>query len=609
MRSPETGRSMSTKPETAERTAVQDLRESLEGLERLAQEFNALDLARRAQDAREPLERGELWIVVVGQFKRGKSTLLNALLGEAVLPTGVVPVTSVVTCLRWARERGLRVVFEDGRESEAPLASLPDFVSEERNPTNHLGVTLVEVGLPTPLLEGGLVLVDTPGIGSMDPGATGRAYAFLPRVDAAILVLSPDPPMGEVEGVYLQALLEHTEHLIFVLNKVDLHPEDDWMEAIEFNRRELARVRGVSPEEVDVVPVSSTLALRGRREGIQRLRQCLLEMVREKGGEVSRDAALRRLQAIATELRARLRVEERAIRLSDANLEERLVKLEDLRRELALRREEVHPILVDASRRLVERAAESLRDRADEVEDSLVESVRVVLEEHPELGNAALIRSVSDRLTLDVSGAFDAWWVENQARFRGGLREAMIRTAKGVDATGSTLASWVEEELGVVLPTPPPPKDLLDSHDFYYHVQGMRPELTVDVLGLLLPRKIFRWRLGRKARRLVAGDLDRNVGRIRGDLLYRAQETVRGFFAELQRRALAAEEGIRTALVRAARAHAGAREEGVTALERLAEGAGALEGILGTAGGEAPISVCVPAAAHQGGRVEAGDES
>ena len=96
---------MSTKPEAADRTAVQDLRESLEGLERLAEEFNALDLARRAQDAQEPLERGELWIVVVGQFKRGKSTLLNALLGEAVLPTGVVPVTSVVTCLRCARER------------------------------------------------------------------------------------------------------------------------------------------------------------------------------------------------------------------------------------------------------------------------------------------------------------------------------------------------------------------------------------------------------------------------------------------------------------------------------------------------------------------------
>ena len=91
--------------------------------------------------------------------------------------------------------------------------------------------------------------------------------------------------------------------------------------------------------------------------------------------------------------------------------------------------------------------------------------------------------------------------------------------------------------------------DLVDSHDFYYHVQGMKPELTVDLLGLLVPKAVFRWRLRRRAHRLVAGDLDRNVGRIRGDLLYRAQETVRGFFSELERRAIAAEEGIERALI------------------------------------------------------------
>ncbi len=561
-------------------TAV-GLRRALEELETLALEFHASDLAHRASQAKEPLERGEIWVVVVGQFKRGKSTLVNALLGEAVLPTGVVPVTSVVTHLRWAPERRLRVILENEEEITAPVSSLPDFVSEEGNSANHRGVSLVEVGLPASLLEGGLVLVDTPGVGSLDAGATGRAYAFLHRVDAAVLVLSPDPPLGEAEGAYLRALLEHTRHLLFVLNKVDLFPEVAWREAVAFNRRELARVQGIAPNEVEIVPVSSTLAADGKGGGIPRLREQLLDLVRGRGHEVSRDAGLRRLQAIGGELRARLRVEEKAIRLSDANLEDRLERLAELRRELALRRQEVRPVLVDASRRLAEGAASSLRARVAEIHASLVDSLVQSVDRHPELGNAALVRFVSDRLQAELSAAFDAWWTENEDELRGSLRDAMTRAANSVDATGSTLSAWVEEELGVALPTPPPPVDLVDSHDFYYHVQGMKPELTVDLLGLLLPRSLFRWRLRRRTRRLVAEDLDRNVGRIKGDLLYRSQETVRAFFSELERRALAAEEGIQTALIRASRTHAGAQQAGVAALTRLAEGTDTLEALLG----------------------------
>jgi len=210
------------------------------------------------------------------------------------------------------------------------------------------------------------------------------------------------------------------------------------------------------------------------REALERL-----ERVAEEFGAPD----LGRRARMAGELRGRLQVEEKAIRLSGENLEDRLRRLGELRRELAMRRAEVRPVLLDATRRLVERA------------------------------------------------------------------------------TASTLSAWVQEELGVVLPSPPPPAELVDFHHFYYHVQGMRPELTVDLLGLLLPRRLFRWRFRRGAHRLVAEDLDRNVGRIRGDILYRAQETVRAFLAELARRAVAAEDGIERALIRATRIRAGEHAE------------------------------------------------
>lgn len=579
------------------------LRDALKGLEELVGAFNAPDLVQRIWEAREPLDRGELWIVVVGQFKRGKSTLLNALLDDRVLPSGLAPVTSVVTHIRWAQERGLRVTFMDGTERSVPLSEIGVFVAEEGNPGNRRGVLKVEVGLPSPLLEGGGVMVDTPGIGSLDSGATERAYAFLPRVDAAVVVLSPDPPLGDVERSFLQALLAHTDHLLIVLNKIDLFPDEAWQEALAFNRRELGRILAVAPETIEVLPVSAAHALDGEGGGISTLRDRLLDLVRERGEEVSRVAALRRLRVAAGEFRGRLQVEEKAIRLSDAGLEARLTQLTELRRELAARRQEVRPVLLEATRRLVESATASLRDRATDGRESIAGSLRALVEAKPVPGNAALVRAVSEELFRGVSAVFDSWWGEHDGAVRGRLKDAMSRTAKGVDATGSTLSQWVNEELGVILPAPPPPLDLVDSHDFYYHVQGMRPELTVDMLQLLLPRGIFRRLLRSRIPRLVAQDLELNVGRIRGDLLYRAQETVRGFFAELERRAVEAEDGIETALARALRVRAEERDKGAAELDRLAGGLQTLEDIL--AGVEEEPS---PGLAGGRGNVDAGME-
>jgi hypothetical protein len=362
-----------------------------------------------------------------------------------------------------------------------------------------------------------------------------------------------------------------------------------------FTLQGLASIQGVGQEEIRLIPVSATRDMHQGGEGVGELRDRLKELVRERGEEVSREAALRRLNGVADELRARLEVEERAIHLSGATLEDRLEGLGELRRELALRREEIQPILMDSTRRLVETATASLRERAGGVRAAVERALQACLvAEAPRGGNGALVQAITGELQTAVSGVFDAWWAENEEEVRGRLREAMTRAARGVDATGSTLTAWVEEELGVTLPTPPPPLDLVESHDFYYRVQGLRPELTVDFLWLLLPRFLFQGWIRRKIPRLVAKDLELNVGRIRGDLLYRFQETMRGFFAELNRRALAAEEGVRTALMRALEAQAGEREGGAVELERLVGGKDALERILARVGKTDPALASVP---------------
>ena len=83
------------------------------------------------------LDAARLRVLVVGEAKRGKSTLINALLGRDVLPSGVTPLTAVATTVRYSDDSRIEVAFLDGHEEKHPLTALADFVTEARNPRNQ----------------------------------------------------------------------------------------------------------------------------------------------------------------------------------------------------------------------------------------------------------------------------------------------------------------------------------------------------------------------------------------------------------------------------------------------------------------------------------------
>jgi predicted GTPase len=171
----------------------------LETLEQLATEAGAEHLATEVHALSDRVRSGLFNVVCVGQFKRGKSTLLNALIGDPVLPMGVVPVTAVVTILGYGRERRVRVRFEGHAWQDVDPEALAEYVSEKANPENRKGVAAVEVFMASPLLASGMCLVDTPGVGSVFAGNSETTRAFLPHVEAALVVLGADPPRSADE--------------------------------------------------------------------------------------------------------------------------------------------------------------------------------------------------------------------------------------------------------------------------------------------------------------------------------------------------------------------------------------------------------------------------
>jgi len=106
-------------------------------------------------------------LAVLGQFKRGKSSLMNAIIGRELLPIGMLPLTSAITVLKYGPIERL-VVRRDGSNfpEELPVSALAEYVTEKGNPANRKKVQTACVELPVPFLRRGIEFVDTPGIGS-----------------------------------------------------------------------------------------------------------------------------------------------------------------------------------------------------------------------------------------------------------------------------------------------------------------------------------------------------------------------------------------------------------------------------------------------------------
>ena len=152
----------------------------------LGEELGAPYIADDGRALAARVSEGRFYLACIGQFKRGKSTLINALIGEPVLPVGFIPVTAVPTVIRFGAHPRARVQARDGSWQEIAVSDLNQYVSEEHNPENTKGVTGVEVFVPSALLSTGMCLVDTPGLGSVFTGNTAATQAFIPHIDAAL---------------------------------------------------------------------------------------------------------------------------------------------------------------------------------------------------------------------------------------------------------------------------------------------------------------------------------------------------------------------------------------------------------------------------------------
>jgi hypothetical protein len=299
------------------------------------------DLTTRLTMAKRRLDDPAFRVLVVGEFKQGKSSLVNALLNAPVCPVDDDIATSAPTAVQYGEQLGARVLYAPPAEDpdaepeavEVPVDRVREYVTEAANPENERRVQWVEIGVPRKLLADGLVLVDTPGVGGLGSVHGAITAAALPMADGVLFLSDASQEFSQPEMTFLKQALSLCPNVCCVLTKTDFYPA--WRKILDLDAGHLADEK----LELEIVPVSAVLrqeALRSddrelnAESGFPRLLESLRTEIVGDGERRGVQAVCSELLAVVDQLESQFRAEEKALGTPEG--------AEELQRDLELAR-------------------------------------------------------------------------------------------------------------------------------------------------------------------------------------------------------------------------------------------------------------------------------
>ncbi len=475
-------------------------------------------------------------IVVMGQFKRGKTTFINSLLGARILPSSVVPLTSVNTVLRYGEEVRAEVHYLDGRTEEIGLERIPAFVTEKENPENRLGVKRVEVSYPSRYLKDGVCLVDTPGTGSTYLHNDETAYSYLENADAVVFMVSADPPVSRSELDFLHRIRKHVRKVFFVQNKVDYLEEEDREESLTFNRQVISRALDL--DEVKIHPLSARQALEAQlrgdassleESGLPRFSAALESFLVNEKGWVFLETCIKNTQKLLGDEMAAMELE---AGLLSHPLEDLKEKVEEFHRQMeviAREREEIRYLIEGDRRHLVTEVldadVEAFKARAT---DPLLHRYHSFFEENKHLSGAELAAALGGFIQEEIRETFSEWRSVEEERLSEQFKLMERRYRDRANSISNRILEIAGHLFGISLPTLEAELDLSEEGEFWFHL-GDPPsdlEMIIGTVVRSLPRKLSHRLLRKSKQEDLLMLFDRHCGRVRYDFYLRLQKSV-----------------------------------------------------------------------------------
>ncbi len=513
-------------------------------LAELADEFDADQVAADARSVAERVSEGRFYVACIGQFKRGKSSVLNALVGDSVLPTGVVPVTTVPTIVRYGSHAAARLRLEAaGGWTDIPVKTVDEYVSEEKNPENAKHVAALEIFVPSPLLATGMCFVDTPGLGSVFTGNTAATQAFIPHIDAALVVIGADPPLAGEELVLVEAVAQHVQDLIITVNKADRTTDAERAEAMAFARRQLEKrlpQHFVGP--LFEVSAAEQLEHRGTGRDWEKLVASLNHLIEGSGRRLIQAACERGLERISEQLLVIISEERDALQRPIEESETRIALMkqtigdaERSMRELAYlfvaEQQHISDMFVDRHKTFLARVLPQAHQEFDVSLQSIAGSIAGWL------GPSYRRRTFHEAQEVACRHVMP-WLKPEQEKAEKEYRRVASRFVEMANNFLSTLASAGIPELARMPHALDPERGfrVRSEFTFYEYRDVAQPASPLRLLAdLILGLVGARWIIRNEAQQFLTKLLETNSTRVQSDVLNRVQESRGKLEAEIRK--------------------------------------------------------------------------
>jgi GTP-binding protein EngB required for normal cell division len=502
-----------------------DLSGTVDRVDAICERFGVVSLAPQLAACRELLGGGGVVdVAVLGQFKAGKSSFLNGLIGSAVVPVDVLPSTAVVTRIGYGEREQVIVIGLAGEPFEIPLSRLAEFVTERGNSGNEKRVAVVDVKLPSLAPYQGVRFVDTPGLGSVFAHNTRVSRDWMPRVGAALVAVSVNHPLSEDDLLLLHDVCRHTPEAVLLLTKADLVTGEELASVIEFTRSQAASRTG---KEWRILPVSNRPGFEGmRREVAEYLRERIAGRREEAFGEI----AGHKVQALAAMCREYLHLAERAAAAADTARSDLVEALGRERRGFASVKGEIRLLCNHLQAEVRTAADERFHAYHCEVTGRVAADLREAIPGWKgHLGRVT--REFEGWLSQAMMEEMGAISLHGEGQLAGFLFRAQASVERSVRAFADRLAGEIERALGIRFEgarfepqvEEPAHPDVRLSPTFDTHF---------DLLWFLIPMPVFRPLIRRHFLRRIPWEVEKNLSRVAAQWADAVGASIDGLFRD-----------------------------------------------------------------------------
>jgi len=511
-----------------------------------------------SQTLRAKLEADVFSLVVVGQFKRGKTTLINALLGKELLPVGIIPLTSIITVLNYGEDLRINAFFDNDASKEIPLDDLPLYITEKHNPKNKKGVDRVEIAYPSKYLKNGVQIIDTPGVASVHEHNTKTTYEYLPRADAAIFLVSVDPPLTQAELNFLCDLKKLVTKTFFIQNKIDTVNKTDCEESLAFSKAVIEKEAGFNNAEI--YPLSAKNALDGKitrdQEKIEQSGligfECSLDrFLMEEKGQVLLNSAINKTENLISEELLLAELEEKSIQLPLGELEEKIEKFKTFIRDVNQEKIDSNRLLAEEIKALqADTLAEDLEKLKQEKTKWLILEVEKFATLHKADGNRQFAETIDGFIDMQIRDIFGRWRTGEENILRNRLANILERFTGRMNSILGQIIQSASELFGVSHRQFRMQETLPSEIEFRFQTtdESDMLSITLDFAKKALPKALAHRLILKEAREKAEMMIDRHCGKTRYDFSRRMEKLVQNYRNEITRTVESAESDVLKAL-------------------------------------------------------------